>query len=106
MKITNLENAPKVPFKLDGRVMFTSKDNEIIHLTLKAGEKLDLHTNPFDVVFYTLSGEGVLDVEGERLTMKQNDSVAVTKGILRSWENNSTEDLRILVVKIFNKSSE
>lgn len=102
MKITNMKNAPKVPFKLDGRVMFSSKKVEMIHLTLKAGEKLDLHTNPFDVVFYTLSGEGVLDVEGERLTMKPNDTVAVTKGILRGWENNSAEELQILVVKIFN----
>lgn len=102
MKITNMKNAPKVPFKLDGRVMFSSKKVEMIHLTLKPGEKLDLHTNPFDVVFYTLSGEGVLDVEGERFPMKPNDTVEVTKEILRGWENNSAEDLRILVVKVFN----
>jgi quercetin dioxygenase-like cupin family protein len=102
MKITNLENAAQVPFKLDGRVMFTSENNELIHLTLKPGEKLDLHSNPFDVVFYTLSGEGVLNVEGERVEMKTNDTIEIVKGVLRGWENNSTEDLRILVVKIFN----
>ncbi|MEI6090099.1 MAG: cupin domain-containing protein [bacterium] len=102
MKITNLENAAQVPFKLDGRVMFTSKENELIHLTLLPGEQLDLHSNPFDVVFFTLSGEGVLDIEGEKFAMKPNDTIAVTKGILRGWENNSTQDLRILVIKIFN----
>jgi len=102
MKIINLENAVQVPFKLDGRVMFTSKENELIHLILKPGEKLDMHTNPFDVVFFTLSGEGVLVVEEERFAMKANDTVAVPKSILRAWENNSLEDLRILVFKIFN----
>ncbi len=102
MKITNLENAGKVPFKLDGRVMFSSTDVEMIHLTLKPGEKLDLHVNPFDVVFFTLQGIGILDVEGERISMKQNDAIEVKKEILRAWENNSEEELRILVVKIFN----
>lgn len=102
MKITNLENAAQVPFKLDGRVMFTSKDNELIHLILQPGEKLELHSNPFDVVFFTLSGEGVLDIEGERFTMKPNDTIEVVKGVMRGWENNSTENLRILVFKIFN----
>jgi quercetin dioxygenase-like cupin family protein len=102
MKITNLKNAVKVPFKIDGHVMFSGKDVELIHLTLKAGENLDLHANPFDVVFFVVSGEGVLDVEGERLTMRPNDTIEVKKDILRAWENNSAENLRILVLKMIN----
>lgn len=102
MKITNLENAEKVPFKLDGRVMFTGPDIELIHLTLKPGAKLELHSNPFDVVFFVLAGSGKLNIESEACALKANDTIEVKKGVMRAWENDSTADLKILVVKMFN----
>ena len=65
MKITTPDNAEKVPFNLEGRKMYVNPKAEIIHLTLKSGEVVDIHTNPFDVVFYTLEGTATLSVEGK-----------------------------------------
>lgn len=98
--ITNLENAPKVPFKLEGRVMFAGEKADLIHLTLKNGEILEKHDNPFDVIFYVLQGIGKLITETEELMLYENNCISVKTGIQRSWENCGDEDLKILVVKM------
>ncbi len=97
--ITDLKTAEKVPFKLDGRIMFQSERTELIHLTLQAGEELPVHTNPFDVVFYVIEGKGILTVEENSFEMKQDQSYDVKEGIMRGWKNTGENKLRILVVK-------
>jgi len=52
MRIQNLSNSPNVPFNLDGHILFSEKPVELVHLLLKSGEKLELHKNPFDVIFF------------------------------------------------------
>ncbi len=97
--ITDLKTAEKVPFKLDGRIMFQSERTELIHLTLQAGEELPVHTNPFDVVFYVIEGKGILTVEENSFEMKQDQSYDVKEDIMRGWKNTGENKLRILVVK-------
>ncbi len=102
MKIINLENAPKVPFKIEGRIMFANEQAELIHLTLKRGEVLEKHDNPFDVIFYVLEGKGRLIVENEVFELSVNDCTSVKTGINRSWENTDDTDLKVLVYKVKN----
>ncbi|MEA3443891.1 MAG: cupin domain-containing protein [Bacteroidota bacterium] len=99
--ITDLNTADKVPFDLDGRIMFKSEKTELIHLTLLPGEELALHGNPFDVVFYVLEGEGILAIEDETVIMNENQTIDIAKDVIRGWKNVSNEILRLLVVKIF-----
>ena len=99
--IIDINSAKKVPFDLDGRIMFTSEKTELIHLSLMPGEKLNLHSNPFDVVFYVLEGEGVLTDDEEIIMLSKDQTYDVAAGIMRGWENVSNEVLRLLVVKIF-----
>lgn len=102
MQITNLNNAKKVPFNLDGRIMFSDKRIELVHLTLNPGEGLDMHKNPFDVVFYVLEGKGLLTIETESEEINANSVISVSKEKLRAWKNNSKKALRLLVIKVLD----
>jgi quercetin dioxygenase-like cupin family protein len=101
MKIAkiHLDEAPKVPFNLDGKIIHTSDKFEVVHLTLKPGEKIGMHYQPFDVVFYILSGEAILETDSENLEMKENTSIFVPAGILRGWNNTGPMDFKVLVIK-------
>jgi len=54
MKPPTLLIAERVPFNLDGRKMYTSEKMELVHLVLKSGEEVALHSNPFDAVLNSL----------------------------------------------------
>jgi len=99
LKIITLKSAPKVPFDLDGKIMFDNSNVEIIHLTLKPFEKLDMHTNSADAVFYILSGKGILFYDNDKIEVLENSCFGIKKDIERGWENTNNSELKILVVK-------
>jgi quercetin dioxygenase-like cupin family protein len=99
IKITNLNNAPKVPFKFDGRIMYSSEKLEVIHLSFPPEGKMEPHTQPFDVVFYVLSGNGNLNADGKNIEGQPGTCIRVPAGIQRSWSNSGTLDFRVLVIK-------
>jgi quercetin dioxygenase-like cupin family protein len=99
LKITNIENAPPVPFKLDGRIMFSSDKLELIHLSLKPGEKMELHSQPFDVVFYVLAGSGILEMEEQSVDGTPGTCIQIPAGMQRGWKNGGNDEFRVLVVK-------
>jgi mannose-6-phosphate isomerase-like protein (cupin superfamily) len=94
-----LQDAPKIPFNLDGKIMHTSDKLELVHLTLKPGEKIGKHPQPFDVVFYILSGNAVLETDHEVIEVNENTSIFVPAGIQRGWNNTGPADLKLLVIK-------
>lgn len=98
---TTLSNAPKVPFNLDGRVMFSSVKVEMVHLTLNPGEEIPVHTNPFAVVFYLLQGELILRVDEEEVLLRPDMAISVEPNLSRGLYNASKMPSRVLVVKIF-----
>ena len=97
--IMHLENAPKVPFALDGKILFTSDKLEVVHLTLKSGEKIDSHSQPFDVIFFVIEGMGSLEINDNHVEVGANSCVRVSKDVLRSWTNVGKSYLKILVIK-------
>ena len=97
--ITKLENAPRVPFKLNGRILFSSEKLELIHLTLQPGEKMEPHSQPFDVVFYVLSGIGILNVDEQSVDGVPGTCIHIPAGMQRAWKNNGNDEFRVLVVK-------
>jgi quercetin dioxygenase-like cupin family protein len=103
IQIIHPENAPKVAFNLDfnldGKIMYKSDKSELIHLTLKPGEQIDKHLQPFDVIFYVLAGQGILETEEENFAGTENTAIFVPSGLLRSWKNNGTTDFKVLVYK-------
>jgi|SRR6056297_3259586 len=100
MKIQNLQNTPRVPINLEAHILHSEKPVELVHLLLKPGEQLAEHKNPFDVLFFVIEGFGILTINGEPTTLKATDTLKVTSEINRGWENNSGQDLKILVIKL------
>jgi mannose-6-phosphate isomerase-like protein (cupin superfamily) len=98
--ISVLTSAPRVPFRFDGRILFTSPGYELVHLTLHPGEQMEMHVQPFDVVFFVTSGKGVLKVGTETVEVDENTMVSVNKGVDRAWSNPGSRDLIILVNKL------
>ena len=97
--VTRLVDSPKVPFSLDGRILFTSPELELVHLTLRPGERLDPHIQPFDVLFYVIDGEGDLMVEDESIKANPGTLIEVKKGTSRKWINPGKDNLRMIVLK-------
>lgn len=104
MKLTTLDSAEKVPFNLDGRKMFSNEKVELIHLNLNPNEEVPPHTNPFDVIFYILEGEGIVKVDGETFQVKSNFTLFVEKDKQRGMANTGRKNLRVLVIKVFRES--
>ncbi len=102
MKKTELKTAEQVPINIDARKMLVRSDCELIHLTLKPGEILEKHTNPFDVAFYVLAGTGELEVGDETATISTDTVIEVAAGVMRGWKNSGDGDLRVLVVKLLS----
>jgi len=100
MRSQNWQTAPKVPFNLDGRIMLSNNSLEFVHLKLAPGESLDMHVNPFDVIFYTLKGEGILTVNDETEKFSGFNVLKVKSTEMRAWKNESSSDFEVLVVKI------
>lgn len=100
MKITELKTAERVPIAIDARKMLVREDCELIHLTLKPGEILETHTNPFDVAFYVLAGTGELVIGRDSRNITADTAIEIPAGEMRGWKNVAGTDLRVLVVKL------
>lgn len=100
MRVQNLSNSPKVPFNLDGHILFSEKPVELVHLLLKPGEKLESHKNPFDVVFFVIEGSGLLTINEEKQQLGSSDTIKIKSEHMRGWENNTNADFRLLVIKL------
>lgn len=100
MQIQNLHNSKKVPFDLEAYILHSEKPVEIVHLALKPGESLAEHKNPFDVVFFIIEGSGLITIDGQKMQLNQNDTFKVTSEKMRGWENNTSSNLRLLVIKL------
>jgi quercetin dioxygenase-like cupin family protein len=105
--LTEFADAPHVPYDLDGRILCTSEKFELIHLTLKPGELVQPHVQPFIVIFYVQDGRGELTMGTEgapggitTLRPSAGSTVTVYGHVQRSWRNTGDSDLRILVMKL------
>lgn len=78
---------------------------EIVHISLKKGEQIPTHTNPFEVVFFVKSGKGVLTVENETFTLEENESALISDTDNRSWVNHEQKVLELLVIKLLERNS-
>jgi quercetin dioxygenase-like cupin family protein len=78
---------------------------EIVLISLKKGEKIPIHNNPFEVIFFVKSGKGVLTVEEESYTLEENESALISDTDNRSWVNNEQKVLELLVIKMLERNS-
>lgn len=100
MEIKNITNSEKVPFDLEAWSLIKTDKAELVYLILNPGENLELHKNPFDVIFFVFSGSGKLLLDQDEKTLTENDSIFIGSSTNRGWRNESKERLIVLVYKI------
>jgi quercetin dioxygenase-like cupin family protein len=96
----SLADAPKLPIPFDGRIVYTDENFEVVHLSLKPGEGMDLHEMPFPVVFFVREGGGTLHFRQEELKAIPGDCIRVEPGVSRGWRNTGPLELKIVVMKL------
>jgi mannose-6-phosphate isomerase-like protein (cupin superfamily) len=68
---------------------------------LPPGTSIGVHRHEHDTEYYfVVSGEGVMTLDDERLDVQPGDITAVYPGGSHGLENNTRQDLRILVVSV------
>ncbi|MEN8229598.1 MAG: cupin domain-containing protein [Bacteroidota bacterium] len=98
-KLTETDNAQKLPIPQDAWLMFQAVDHEIIRLDLKPGERIEKHSNDWRIIFYVLEGSGQLTIEEEQISMTAHQTIAVAPDLLREWQNDGDRVLKLLVIK-------
>ena len=77
MNFLKLQEGIKVPVDFDATRLIIRNDIEMIHIRLEPGQKLDLHKNPVDVIFYVLQGKGLFTCENQEITLEKDTTVFV-----------------------------
>ena len=103
IKKTTASDAPAVQAAVDGKIMYSDKELEIVLLTLKPGESIPLHKNPFDVVFACVCGEATLTTPDNKLSISKGETIFVSADEERMWENNSKGVFQVFVIKLINE---
>lgn len=102
---TNPADAPRVNAAVDGRIMFREERLEAILLTLAAGETMQPHQNPFDVLFVGVEGKARLITGESEMEIRPGYSIFVSADEHRGWENTGKTPCRVMVVKILQGKS-
>ncbi len=102
MKVTTVESAQRVPFRLDGRILLSGKNTEIIHLSLKPNEALPPHVNDFDVAIYVIEGRGMIESGNQQAEVQAGMIAEIPSGAQRGMRNTGDRPLRVLVIKLFS----
>ena len=67
------------------------------HAVLKPGREIEAHVDPYEEVYYLLSGRGVMTVGEERQEVAAGDVIWLPYGVPHSLLNDGDEDCVILV---------
>jgi mannose-6-phosphate isomerase-like protein (cupin superfamily) len=92
---------------LDWTVVLDGEDAEDSHLNfihddvLPPGVSIGIHRHAHDEeYYYVVSGQGMMTLDGEQFRVKAGDITAVYPGGTHGLENDTDENLRIIVVSV------
>jgi quercetin dioxygenase-like cupin family protein len=101
IKKTIPEQAEKINFNIDGRIMHTGKKVETILLTLLPGEIIPSHTNPFDVLLICIAGNATINAGDQDYKLGPCETLFIGGETMRRIQNLENNALKIMAVKIF-----
>lgn len=93
-----------IPVKENGhgvavRKLHDSENFRVMHITLKPGEKVDLHTTTVNVFFYILEGPCVVQVGEEKEVFSKDTLIDSPAMIPHALYNEGHSTVRVMVVK-------
>ena len=68
-------------------------------ITLEPDQYLKQHITPVDVAFYVLEGIGIVEIGEEKQEVQKDTLVESPRDIMHCWYNESSETLRLMVIK-------
>jgi len=99
VKVSSLPVKPN-PHGVDAKLLFDGEKAQVVHITLKPGERLKRHVTPVDVLFYVVEGRGLIELGEERREVEADTLIESPAGIPHCWYNETSDTtLRILVIK-------
>lgn len=78
--------------------VFEDKPLNMDYIILESGSTVGLHRDQKDKMYIVLSGEGIIECDGDRNEVCAGDTVIVPKGSQSGIFNTSVFDLRIISV--------
>jgi len=90
----------ETPHGVDVRKLYDTEHAQVIHITLKPGERLRRHVTPVDAIFYVLEGRGIVEIGDEKREVGPDTLIDSPADIPHCWYNESDETLRFLVIKV------
>ncbi len=99
MYIKSLKDSEKLAINVQAHKVLNENDLEIIHLRLKPGEKIELHTNNFDVAACLIKGEVLLHDDTNTFVLDLYSTAFINKNTLRGLTNHSETEARLLMIK-------
>jgi quercetin dioxygenase-like cupin family protein len=98
-EVKTLEISPN-PHGVDVRKIYNKENIQVVHVTLKPGEKLKKHTTPVDVLFYALEGSGIVEIGDEKKEVGPDTLIESPANIPHCWVNESGSLVRFLIFKL------
>lgn len=101
IKTIRLEEAPAVPNPagLDARRLYDTEHAQVLHISLKPGERVERHIVPVDVAFFVLEGEGEFEIGDEKVTAGAGTLVESPGGLMRGMSNAGAGNLNVMIVR-------
>ena len=101
MKITKVSETPinENPHKVDARKIYDKSQAQAVHIILNPGESLKPHITPVDVFFFVIEGAPEIMIGDKKLLVNSDCLIESPKGIAHCIYNNSSNIVRVLVVK-------
>jgi len=105
MNIIAIDELPLQPTPLGGkaRIMVDKPEVKLVNLVLDAGDLVQSHDAPVDVIFIVLEGRGSMLVEHDHIEVENGQLVTVPAGLSRQIVADKDEGLSLLVVRSPNK---
>ena len=87
------------PHGVDVRTLYDEPSAQVMHITLQPGESLKPHKTPVDAIFYVMDGEPTIHISNESIVQVKDTLIESPANVLHYISNESSEPVRILVIK-------
>lgn len=95
--ITNIEKATETNTDYR-RVLYTSKNCQLVVMSLKPGEEIGEETHKLDQFIRFEEGSGTVILDGVEHPIKEDDAVIIPQGTRHNVINTGSEDLKLYTV--------
>jgi len=108
MNVVNVKeaSAKETPHNVDVRPLANTPETQIVHITLKSGEALKLHSTPVLAHFFVLEGEPTMEIGNEQERCGVGTLIESPARIPHRILNETEQNARIMVIKTPRQTEE